>query len=66
MNIKKFCMELLLYTNTFDNSIKTCFLNKKYTVLLQTHPTQIETITFLIENPGLIGVAKVIGLQKLC
>ena len=42
------------------------FFNVKYTVSIQTHPTTIENITFLIQRLVLIGVFtfQIIGVQN--
>ena len=50
---------------TFNNPIKAYFPGKKYTVLNQRRPTQIENKVFLIEIPFEIGFLKIISVQKL-
>ena len=42
MNV--FCIQI-----TFNNSIKVCFSNKKYTIIIQTRATQIKTVYFLLK-----------------
>ena len=54
--INPFCSPI-----TFNNPIKACFSNKKYTVVIQTRPTQIMNI--IIINGNL--VLKVISMQNL-
>ena len=54
-----------MYTNNFNNPIKA-YLNKQkiYTVSIQTGMTQIENSQFLIQNPVLIEILKIIGVQN--
>ena len=49
---------------TFSNHIKACFSKKKYSVSIQTRPTQIENNVLLIENPLLMGILKIIGVHN--
>ena len=35
---------------TFNNPLKVCFLNKKYTITIQTRPKQIVKVYFLLRN----------------
>ena len=35
---------------TFSNTLKACFLNKKYLLTIQTFPTQIVKVYFLLKN----------------
>ena len=35
---------------TFNNPLKVCFSNNKYTITTQTRPTQIVKVYFLLEN----------------
>ena len=35
---------------TFNNPLKDCFSDKKYTVTTQVHPTQIVKVYFLLKN----------------
>jgi hypothetical protein len=47
---------------TFNNPLKVCLSDKKYTT--QTRPTQIVKVhIFLIEKPGFNGLLKIIGGQ---
>ena len=45
MIINNFCIPI-----TFNNPLKVCFSNKKYTITTQTRPTQIVKVYFLVKN----------------
>ena len=54
-----------MYTNNFNNPIKAYLKKQKiYTVSIQTGMTQIENSQFLIQNPVLIEILKIIGVQN--
>ena len=44
----------LLYTNNSNNPLKVCFSDKKYPSTIQTRPTQIEKVYFLLKNQSLM------------
>ena len=48
--------KILLYTN---NPLKVCFSNKKYLIIIQTRPTQIEKVYFLLKKK-----IKIIGARN--
>ena len=45
---------------TFNNPLKFCFTNKKYSITTQTRPAQIVKLYFLLKN----GFLKIIGVQN--
>ena len=45
---------------TSNNPVKVCFSNKKYAITIQTHPTQIVKVYFLLKTRFL----KIIGAQN--
>ena len=50
---------------TFNISLKACFSNKKYLITIQTRPTQIVKVYFLIiEKPNFNGFFKIIYVQN--
>ena len=53
----------IVYQKTFHNHIKACFSNKKYSIAIQTRPTQIVNSIFLMEKP-LTRFIKIIGVQN--
>ena len=55
VNQYSFCIPI-----NFNNLLKACFSNKKYLITIQTPPTQIEMIIFLIEKL----ILKIIGVQN--
>ena len=42
---KIFCIPI-----TFNNPLKVCFSNKKYPITIQTRPTQIVKVYFLLKD----------------
>jgi hypothetical protein len=56
--------EYILYTNNFYQSIQTCFSNKKYPITIQTRPTQIIKVYFLLENKFLGEFLRIIGVHN--
>ena len=47
--IKRF-INYIFMPITFNNPLKVCFSNKKYPIAIQTSPTQIVKVYFLLEN----------------
>ena len=45
---------------TFNNPIKVCFSNKKYPITIQTRPTQIVKVYFLMKNRFLADFKRVL------
>ena len=50
---------------TFNNFIKACFSNKKYTVPIPLRTTQVEGSIFIIQNQILIRFLKISGVKYL-
>ena len=48
---------------TFNNPLKECFLYKKYLITIQTRPTQIVKVYFLLRN-GFNEFLKIVGAQN--
>ena len=48
-HLKYFCIPI-----TFNNPLKVCFSNKKYTITTKTRPIQMVKVYFLLENRGLL------------
>ena len=54
---------MVLYKITFNNPLKVCFSNKKYTITTKTRPSQIVKVYLLLKKPGFNGFLKIIGVQ---
>ena len=54
MNIKLFCIPI-----TFNNPLKVCFSNNKYTITTQTLATKNCKSIFLIKKPGFNCFSKI-------
>ena len=48
---------------TFNNPLKVCFFNKKYPITIQTSPTKILKVYFLLKS-FFNGFLKIIGAQN--
>ena len=58
-------LQYTLYTMiTFNNPLKVCFSNKKYTITTKTRPTQIvkneKVYFFLLKNRLLMGILRLL------
>jgi hypothetical protein len=49
-------IDIFCILKTFNNPLKVCFSNKKYLITIQTPPTQIVEVYFLLK--------KIIGAQN--
>ena len=49
---------------TFNYPLKASFSNKKYPVTIQTQPTQIVKVYFVVKKPGFYRFLKIIGAQN--
>ena len=43
-------IDILKITLTFNNPLKVCFRIKRYPITIQTRPTQIVKVYFLLKN----------------
>jgi hypothetical protein len=64
LSLLKVFFKYIFIPITFNNQLKVCFSNRKYPLAIQTRPTQIVKVYFLLKTRFLTNFFKIVGAQN--